>query len=286
MAPGTADRVEGLVALLGRRCDPRALDVHSAAPAAVLASSPLAPGLAGSLAGPGAVAVWVHDGSELARLERLPGEPDVVVTPSPLVADAAGDRAVVVPKGGVDAAAFAPVAPFVRARWRRRGGLPDELVVGAGVPGGPPLAGVALGTALAVCAAAAVAGPWLVPALAVGTPLVTTPAAAGGLDLAGTGAALVAPVEDALPLACELAADEVRAAALSQGGRRFVEGHLDLGRPGDDLAARLGLHAGPRPVDAVGAALAELGTPSGAGPARRAADALAGLLGPPLPVGG
>jgi hypothetical protein len=276
VAPGTADRSAPLVRRLGRWCEPRALDLATPPVAAVLATGAAAPGLPRVLADrPGPVAVWLDDERDRAAAGEVVGQADVVVTPSAAVALAVGGAAVLLPPGAVEADAVAPVPPFVRERWRRRAGLDPALVVAVGVPGATPLPDDALPTALAVAAAAVVAGPALSTALALGTPVVTDAASAArvGAD-AGTDV-LVAPPADALEVARVLAADPVRAAALSRRARRLVERRFDLGPAAAEVAARLGLDgAAWSPLLRLDAALAELGTPPGARPAVRAAEAL------------
>jgi hypothetical protein len=278
VAPGTVERSAPLVRRLGRWCEPRALDITTPPVAAVLATGPAVPGLRAVLDDrPGPVAVWVDDERELAAGGAVVGSADVVVTRSAAVAGVVGQRVVVLPPEAIEADAVAPVPPFVRERWRRRAGLDPVLVVAVGVSGGTSLPDEAVPTALAVAAAAVVAGPSLVTALALGTPVVTDAASAARVG-AGDGVEVeVADPADAPAVARRLAGDPVQAAALSRRARRLVERRFDLGPAAADLAARLGLDRVPSPAARLDAALAELGTPPGARPAVRAAEALAAL---------
>ncbi len=279
VAPGTSDRAAALVRRLSRWCEPRALDASTPPVDAVLATGPAVPGLARVLAErPGPVAVWVEDERELAAGRAVAGDADVVVTSSASVAAAAGDRAVLLPDPAVEADAVAPVPPFVRERWRRRAGLDPSWVVAIGVPGATPLPDGAVPTALAVAAAAVVVGPELVTALALGTPVVTDAHSAARVGAEAGTDLLVVPPADAMAVAAVVATDPVRAASLSRRARRLVERRFDLAPAAATLAGRLGLDTARRgPFAAVDAALAELGTPSGARPAARAAEALAAL---------
>jgi hypothetical protein len=281
VAPGTVDRSAALVRRLARWCEPRAIDAATPPTAAVLATGPAVPGLARLLSDrPGPVGVWVDDERELATWRAVVDPADAVVTPSATVAAAVGDRAVAVPADAVEADALAPVPPFVRERWRRRAGLDPSLVVALGVPGASPLPADVVHAALSVAAAAVVVGPELVTALALGTPVVTDAAGAARVGAEPGSELLVAPVADARGVAAVLAGAPARAAALSRRGRRLIERRLDLGPAAAELATRLGLTAagGDRgPHASVAAALAELGTPPGARPALRAAEALADL---------
>ncbi len=277
VAPGTADRAAALVRRLGRWCEPCALDASTPPVAAVLATGPAVPGLAAVLAGrPGPVAVWVDDERELDGARVAVGEADVVVTPSWSVALALGDRAVRLPDPAVEVDAVGAVPPFVRERWRRRAGLDPSWVVAIGVPGASPLPDDTVPTALAVAAAAAVVGPRLVTALALGTPVVTDAGSAARVGAEPGDDLVVAPPADVLAVAAVVAADPVRAASLSRRARRLAERRFDLAPAARLLADRLGLvPARPDPFAAVASALADLGTPPGARPAVRAAEALA-----------
>ena len=278
VAPGTVDRSAALVRRMALWCEPRAIDAATPPAAAVFATGPAVPGLARLLADrPGPVAVWVEDERELASGRAVVDPADVVVTPSATVAAAVGDRGVAVPVDAVEADALAPVPPFVRERWRRRAGLDPSLVVALGVPGVSPLPADVVPAALSVAAAAVVVGPELVTALGLGTPVVTDAAGAARVGAEPGVELLVAPAADARGVAAVLAGAPARAAALSRRGRRLVERRFDLGPAAAELASRLGL-AGPStrgPHAAVAAALTELGTPPGARPALRAAEALA-----------
>src|SRR5690606_35557753 len=78
----------------------------------------------------------------------------------------------VVPAPSVDGTEWRPVVPFVRARWRRRFGLPSDLVVSVGVPGAPDLDEATADDALFLCAAAVVGPGHILRAMALATPVV------------------------------------------------------------------------------------------------------------------
>lgn len=259
-APGTTGRVRPLLAMAARWCDVRAGSDGDA----VLATSPHAPGL--GAVDPRRLAVWAEDVDELGDVP--PGA--AALTPSAEVA-AAADRALLVPRRGVDPLAHPPVAPFVRARWRRLLGLPGELVIVAGDDADPDdtLA------ALTVAAAAVVAEPWLLPAMALGTPLVTDSASAATADALDE----VDVIDDrgaAVARAEALAADLTAAAAAGRLARRAIDDRHDLRAAARALVDRLGLADRTR-ADVVSDRLAELHALPGARVTSRAATAAATL---------
>jgi hypothetical protein len=158
-----------------------------------------------------------------------------------------------------------PVSPFVRRRWRRRLGLPECFVAEVGVATAPPLDDRTAYEALFLCAAAVVDAEHLLPALALGTPVVCgsdAAAAAGAVD--GEHVVVADTAAEARAAADALAGDDVRAAALARAGRHLVV-----------------VPAAPAgPEGRVGAALAELGTPPGSDVARRVAAHVAALMMP------
>jgi len=171
---------------------------------------------------------------------------------------------------GVDTAAWPPLPPHVRRRWRQRLGLAPDLVVDTAAldPDDVP-------TALAVAAAAVVAEADLPLALALGCPSVVTTEAAAGLGAVDQHHVVVG----ARPEADALAGDDRRAALLSRQGHQMARATLDAARTADALLRAWGL--GPTgPVARLDERLDELG-PSRTGPVRhRAADAFALLTGP------
>ena len=107
--------------------------------AAWFATSPRARGLARALEGRAPVAVWVSDDEDARRLGDASGV--VVVGDEPAIIAPFGARGVLW-GDGIDAERFRPVTPFVRARWRRRRGLPDRLVWAPAELAAPPPADV------------------------------------------------------------------------------------------------------------------------------------------------
>ena len=102
VAPGTAEAAAPLVRRLARWCEPRAYD-PGLAPAAILVTSPRAPGLAAALARTDVpVAVCAGRGDDLEALR----DATVIVTDDAAVAGVAGERAVLLPAAGVDASAL------------------------------------------------------------------------------------------------------------------------------------------------------------------------------------
>lgn len=150
--------------------------------------------------------------------------------------------AVLVPRAGVDLARWRPLDPHARAEIRRELDLPDAFAVAVDHP--RPTDDVV--TALSVAAAAVVTGPMLPLALALGTPVVTSPVSAQRLGLhPELEVEVVAGVRRADLAARALAADLDRAVELSRRGRRFAEHHLDLSHPAAHVAERLGLSPVP-----------------------------------------
>lgn len=197
---------------------------------------------------------WLASSSDAPGLERAraTGKPVVVLE---------GDGSLTT---GVDARAIPPVTPFVRARWRRRFGLPPDLVVDAA-----EIPDDLRSTALAVVAAVvAIDADMLLEALAWGAPCVTDPAGAEAVGARDEVEVLVGDADDARALA----ADERRAARLGRAGRRLVERRHDPVQVAVELRRSLGLTAGPPPVTR---ALDELWTPPDARIRRRAAKAAA-----------
>ncbi len=275
--PGSTEPLRALVRQLAAQVDIRSLDRIDGRPDGVLAASIDAL----DVAPPGLpVAVWVANAEELGCVPGL-AEPhgddlDVRVL---LSSDrmAIGLGAVAVPAAALDTRSLPVLPPLVRARWRERHDLPAELVVTIEAEADP--AGGAM-TALALAAAAVVSGPMLASALALGTPVVSTPAEVDRLGLR-PGHEVEVAERDASPartaLAGAIASDDEWAARLSSAARRFAESTLDVGRISNVVLDRLGLAASdpgrPRPASRLDRRLAELATPPTARICARAAVA-------------
>ncbi len=293
-------RLEPLLRVLRSWCDVRAWQPDLADVRAVVATSWRAPVLDEvtrlSPAVPVALAVDAAD----------PPPAEVAARAAVLIAEGGpgdggagptGDDQVVLTlsRSGIDGRDVRPLPPFVRARWRQRLGLPDDLDVAVGVAGAPALDEATTRTALALAPAAIVAGGWLVPALALGTAVVTDAESAAavraveGRDVEIAAAApegLAGPAAGARAATRALGADWRRAAALGWAGRLLVEERHDLATVARALAAALGLVAPATPGDVLDpagrlqASLDELHTPPFARVAVRARSAWASLAGP------
>lgn len=219
-------------------------------------------------------AVWVDRPDDLRAAHRA--DVELVLTARAELVD---HGAVPVPPVGVDVGRWPPLAPLLRARWRARHGLPDPLVVAVD----PSAPFDDLAATLALAGAAVVTGPAVALALALGTPVVTSPETARRIGLRpGVDVEVATGPEAADALARAIAADDHRAAVLSRRGRRFAENHLDLGHPAAIVRRRLALTAPPTalPADRVAARLDELATAGSSLVRSRAADAIA-LFDPP-----
>lgn len=146
--------------------------------------------------------------------------------------------AVLVPRAGVDIARWRVRSAEERAEARRALGLPDDLAIAVDHP---HVTDDVL-AALSLAAAAVVTGPMVPLALALGTPVVTSPVSAERLGLhPGLEVQVVAGRRRADAAARALANDPRRATELSRRARRFAEHHLDLGHAAEIVAERLGL---------------------------------------------
>lgn len=229
--------------------------------AAWFATSPRALGLERVLGGDAPVAVWVAGDEDARRLEKMPGV--IAVGEDAALLDRLGTPAVLWPDG-IDAERCRPVTPFVRARWRRRWGLPERLVWAPDDLVEPPSAEVNR-TAFALASAVAATGRTVVEALAWGAPVATDPATAGAIGATDGQEVVVAESAALVRAAAHLADDHRLAARLGRAGRRLVEQRHDIARPAGVLASRLGLRTEPRdPVGRVAACLDELWTPADA----------------------
>jgi hypothetical protein len=279
---GTAAPLADVLARLARRHAVHAHDPGLGTPAAVLTRP------ASRWPAPRGVPVawWVDHPAALPS--ELPDALRCVLTWQPVV-DALGAvdsswrlpvPVEVLPSPSVDGTAWRPVAPFVRARWRRRLGLPATLVAMVGTAGAPPMDDQTAADALFLCSAA-VAGPaHVLRSLALGTPTVCDAATAALVGARDRHDVAVASGDDARAAAEELAVDVTRAATLARNGRRLVEARHDVAASARRVAALLDLpETGAAPVARVAARLDELGTPVDAGVVSRVAGAI-GTLGP------
>ncbi len=134
-----------------------------------------------------------------------------------------------------------------------------------------------------MCSAAAVRGPALLTALALGTPTVTDEDSARRIG-AVPGVHLLTASPTAFQPALEaLAADPARATAVGLGGRQLVETVHDLGAVAIDVLDRLGIGPAPfpdAPLASLDAELAALGTPDASPIAIRALRRTCGVAGP------
>jgi hypothetical protein len=229
--------------------------------AAWFAASPDALGLGQVLGGGVPVAVWAADEDDAERLRST--DSVIVVGDDPDVVGPFGARGVLWPDG-VDAERCRPVTPFVRARWRRRWGLPDSLVWVPDDLADPPSAELNR-TAFALASAVAVVGSPVLEALAWGAPVATDAATADAIGAVDGAEVLVAERTGLRRAANQLADDQRLAASLGRAGRRLVERRHDIARPAGVLARMLGLRREPYdPAGRVSAWLDELWTPAGA----------------------
>jgi hypothetical protein len=280
MAPPLGD----LLARLARRHAVHAHDPGLGPPAAVLTR----PGSTWPIPrGAGRVAWWLQHPSEVPsgplprRVSLLLTWPGVA-TAAPQLRDL-GVPVAVVPAPSIDGTEWRPVAPFVRARWRRRLGLPDRLVAVVGTPAAPTMDDQTAADALFLCSAAVVGPGHVLRALALGTPTVCDPDVAALVGAIDGRHVLVASGAEASTAADELARDLTRAAAFGRAGRQLVEANHDIAAAARRVAELLDLPTvGDAPVAAVAGVLDDLGTPADAGVVARVAGAV-GTLGPTGP---
>ena len=270
-----------LVVSMRRWCVPCAADPSIAAPDAYLAADPAAVGLTDALMGPAPVAVLVDSTTRIPEVVRQ--HADVVIVRDPDGTVALPDRAVLFPRDYVRAARHPSISPFVRSRWRARLALPDPMIVRLGVPHPWPLDDAGVPAALATCSAAVVRGPWLLTALALGTPVITDAPSSARIGATNNINLLVSPTPDANDLAIALATDGPRAAAVGWGGRLLVEERHDLDTIAVAILDRLGI--GPAtfpaaPLANLDAELAALGTPDASPVALGALRRAAAIAGP------
>lgn len=280
-SPADPTPLAPLVVSMRRWCVPCADDPSIAAPHAYLAADPAAVGLTDALMGPAPVAVLVESTACIPEVVRQYA--DVVIVRDRDGAIAFPDRAVIFPRDHVRAAQHPSISPFVRSRWRARLHLPDPMIVRLGVPRPWPLDDADVPATLATCSAAVVRGPWLLTALALGTPVITDAPSSARVGATNNIHLLVSPTTDSDDLAVALAADGPRAAAVGWGGRLLVEEHHDLDAVAVAVLDRLGI--GPAafpaaPLANLDAELSALGTPDGSPVALRALRRAASIAGP------
>lgn len=221
-------------------CTPKAADAAIDA-VAVLATGPAAPGLTEASRRGIPLAIWVRTDDEAADARAL--RPRALLTESPSVASATDALLIDGAAAPVDHVPWIP--PFVRARIRRQGGLPDIMVLDVR---SDDFSEDVLPTALGACSACIAPGRHLLHALAWGAPTVTTPAAVAALGLHPGNEALTGEEHELVAIAEDLGRDERQAARLSRAGRRFAE-RRGLRFPASTLAGALGLAgAGTRSV--------------------------------------
>ncbi len=269
-APGTSGRAVALLGLLGAHA--QVVSWHrrgDLVPDAVLVTSVDSLGALGT-ALPARTAVWVkhHDQVDQA----VEAGASLLLTAKPELVQRG---AVLVPPVAIEVDRWPAVSPLVRRRHREATGLPAVHILR--IEGGVDTVGGE--QELALASVAVVSGPATLLALALGTPVVTSGDTARRLGLRpGRDVEVAGGPDAALALAEEIAGDDARAAALSRHARRCAEHHLDLGRPSQEVARRLGLVRTPDgPLARVDERLAELSTPASSPTRHRVADALAVL---------
>lgn len=251
-----------LVVALRTWCDPHAPDPGLRVPAARLAVSVNAVMLDAALVDRAIpVAVVVDDPDTVPALVR---ERARVLVTRQATNGFDPERTLVIPTDMIDVDAHPPLAPLVRARWRERTGLPADLVVRAGYHDPWPADDASIPAALAVCSAAAVRGPWLLMALALGTAVVTDAAEADRLGAREGIELLVDEAATAPTRAQAVAADWPAAARLGHEARRLVEEEHSWSGLARALLDHLGIER-PRfpyaPLAGLQARLDDLGTP-------------------------
>jgi hypothetical protein len=271
VGPQVPPGVRDLLVYASRVCAPRS-GVHGAAR---LATSLDARGLEAAVADPSTpLAVVVDREPTGVAVVAAVARADVVLAP-PGVAVHGAATVLTLPR--VDPWRHRPVPPFVRARWRRRLGLPDDFVVAFGYSPETTVGPRSVATVLALASVAAVRGEHALLALALGTPIVTDAATAGALG-ARDGRELVVMSGDdpdfaagvgvdagAIAAATALASRPVDCARLGRRARELVEAHHDPEAVARELTTRLGI-VGREAPDAGSAAILraacrELGLP-------------------------
>lgn len=215
------------------------------------------------------LAVWVKEGDDLDSLRARNA-----VLAGPAAPDAPPH--VRVRPGASDLTRWRWFPPFVRARQRRRIGLPDVPIdVRASVPDPIPRSDVP--TALALAPAAVVDQEWLAVALALGTLCaVTEETASAAVPGLVHDAITVAPPDDLEEVASSLARAPDQARRSREA--RALAGTFDLGQAAHRVARSLRIDD-TGGGDRIASRLTELGTPLGSFVERRAHAALDPFLG-------
>lgn len=266
--PTPAVGLRQLVRDLGRRwCR---VEARPEAPAARLASTWDLAQLRRLLRDDLPVAVWFDDPGDLTPIEDDLPRAAALVGPAPVAQAVPG--ALAAPAEALDCTVWRHASPSVRRRRRLVHRAPEDLVLDvASLPGDVSSEQVAI--LLGLAAAAIVRGRWALPALAMGTPLVTDARTAEWLGAVDEGELVVGDGSSG-DLAAALAADDTRAARLGWGGRLLVERRFDSAGLADLVAAALGLPGAAPGVGRAREVLAELHTPVGSIPGQRVAALL------------
>lgn len=243
-----------LVRELGRWCVPVSPEPGTE-PDAYLAASPRAHRLTDALRTGKPTAVWIDDDDPPGTLR-----PAATLLLTADIRLAGNDRYLFVPPdGGLDVDAIPPVPPFLRARIRRREGLPSRMVVDLRRGELPE---ELVPAALSVCSACVATGGAVEQALARATPTVTDADSAAALGARAGIEVAVGEDGELTALAEELASDERAAAALSRAGRRLVESRRRRSHVAPALAAALGLFVAPGSRPRIDAVLDTMNTPA------------------------
>jgi hypothetical protein len=277
--PGVPTPVVTLLTRLQRWADVRAASTEGPAPSAYVATSPHAHGI--DRAGSRPLAVWVDGPDETEAALASSGPARLLLTSDPAVADALGPDTVVVPPEDTGGDLVART-PFVRRRWRRRVGFPDDwtVTVGAEPTDGLDADDPLVPTALSLAAAAVVTDPAAARrGLATGCPMVVDPGSAAALGIEDGVHALVQEPGAPGDLLRLLVDDDGLAAALSRSGRVLYEQRHDAAGAVLRVAGHLGVlpDDADRPVARLDAVLDALHTPEHARARHRAHELLAGL---------
>jgi hypothetical protein len=200
------------------------------------------------------VFVWTRD----ARRAATDWPPTAILLCAGQTAgDEAGRLVVPVPEPAVDTSTVTYVNPLLRARWRNRYGMPADLVVTLEADGRPRDLPIGLrDTALAVAAVAVATGDAVLDALAWGAPTVSDSQTAERLLLGE--AAWVAPPDQLVDAARNLARSQTRMSELSWAGRSLVEARFDLVSAVNQAFAIAELPVGAATLKPLHALLAEL----------------------------
>lgn len=287
--PGEGEVLRPLLRALSARVEIRAVRQGTGEPHAVLATSPLALGTVPEWRGP--TAVWIGDEDQLEAFRDLPASvPHTVITTLHEAASAAtagGAQALVVGRLTDADRRERWVPPLVRARWREREDLPQDLVVVIGeatrdcapdddsavrhvTPDDPGLAHL-----LRVAAACVVGHDRLALALASGCPTVTAADAAAALGVADQVEVVVCDdLADAVRRATELTGSPEAATRLSYAAHTAIA-RSSAASAADSLVALLGLdpHSN-EPWQRAIARLEAIELPTGTPLRRRVVDAL------------